>query len=74
MLYIGEHQGKALVFHNFWAIRTRDWRGRLGRKIVGHAAITTLHPGMELQNGDSPKYDYLSSVLGMTLLINPGNP
>lgn len=72
MLYIGKHQGKALVFHNFWAVRTMDWLGRQGGQIVGHAAITTLHPGEELQGSDAQKYDYLNSVLGMTLLISPG--
>jgi cell wall-associated NlpC family hydrolase len=70
MLYIGEQQGRALVFHNFWSIRTRDWKGRHGRMIVGHAAITTLHPGQEYQSAESD-YDYINNVLGMTLLINP---
>jgi len=69
MLYIGNHQGKALVFHNFWSVRTKDMLGRQERIIVGHAAITTLHPGMELYNTDSSKDDYLNNVLGMTLLI-----
>jgi len=71
MLYIGNHQGKALIFHNFWSLPTRDLLGREGRKIIGHAAITTLHPGKELNNDDSPESDYLNNVLGMTLLINP---
>jgi cell wall-associated NlpC family hydrolase len=73
MLYIGSHEGKILVFHNFWGIRTRDWLGRQGRKIVGHAAITTLQPGIELYDIDPPQGNYLNHVLGMTLLINPLN-
>jgi cell wall-associated NlpC family hydrolase len=70
MLYIGNQQGKALVFHNFWSVQTISMLGRRERTIVGHAAITTLHPGMELYNTDSLKDDYLNGVLGMTLLIN----
>jgi hypothetical protein len=74
MLYIGSHQGRVLVFHNFWGVRTKGFLGRETKKIVGHAAITTLHPGMEFQDGDKPESDYLNGILGMTLLANPGNP
>jgi len=73
MLYIGERQGKALVFHNIWSVHVKDWRKREKRLIIGHAAITTLYPGMELQNGDMQKNDYLNSILGMTLLAKTGN-
>jgi hypothetical protein len=71
MLYIGEHEGQPLVFHNFWGVRTKDFLGRPGRKIIGQAAITTLHPGIELYNFASPEGDYLNSIAGMTLLVNP---
>ena len=71
MLYIGVHQGKPLIFHNFWSIRTRDADGRRGQIIVGRAAITTLHPGGELPNLDSPRADRLFGLEGMTLLGEP---
>jgi len=72
MLYIGSRGGKPLVFHNIWGIRTRDLLGREGRKIIGHAAITTLHPGMELSEAD-PRGDLLSNLSGMTFLAaTPG--
>ncbi len=71
MLYIGSHQGRVLVFHNLWGVRTRDFLGRETRKIVGHAAITTLHPGIEFYEGDKTESDYLNGILGMTLLVNP---
>ncbi|TRZ48039.1 hypothetical protein D4S03_10420, partial [bacterium] len=74
MLYIGSYQGRVLVFHNFWGVRTKDFLGRETKKIVGHAAITTLHPGMEFQDSDNPESGYLNGILGMTLLVNPGNP
>jgi hypothetical protein len=73
MLYIGSHQGKALIFHNFWGIKTKDLLGREGRRIVGHAAITTLNPGLELRNDDSPESYYINSIMGMTILVNPKN-
>ncbi|MBN1546957.1 MAG: SH3 domain-containing protein [Syntrophaceae bacterium] len=71
MLYIGRHLGEPLVFHNFWSVRTEDFLGRPERQIVGHAAITTLHPGRELRNASSPKGDYLPAIQGMTLLSVP---
>jgi hypothetical protein len=74
MLYIGSYQGKALIFHNLWGIRTRDLLGREGRRIVGHAAITTLNPGSELNTSDTPGSDYLKGILGMTVLLSPKNP
>ncbi len=73
MLYIGSYKGNILVFHNMWGVRTKDLLGRETRRIVGHAAITTLHPGIEFQDGDNHEMGYLNGILGMTLLINPGN-
>jgi len=69
MLYIGSMHGRAMVFHNFWGIKTRDLWGREGRKVVGHAAITTLHPGAELPDADLSTGDLLTKVEGMTLLV-----
>jgi len=55
MLYIGNKNGKAFMFHNFWSITDL---------IVGHSAITSLQPGAEL--GDS---NYLKKIIGMAILI-----
>jgi hypothetical protein len=71
MLYIGVHQGKPLVFHNFWSIKTRDADGKNGRVIVGRAAVTTLHPGRELQNLDLPRAGILYGLEGMVFLGEP---
>ncbi|MCX5839103.1 MAG: hypothetical protein NTW71_11385 [Deltaproteobacteria bacterium] len=71
MLYIGVHQGKPLIFHNFWSIRTRDADGKKGRVIVGRAAVTTLHPGRELRNLDLPGSDRLYGLGGMVILGEP---
>jgi hypothetical protein len=71
MLYIGVHEGKPLIFHNFWSIKTRDADGKRGKIIVGRAAVTTLHPGGELPNLDSLRGGLLSGLEGMTLLGEP---
>lgn len=65
MLYVGEHEGQALVFHNIWGIRTTDV---LARKIIGKSVITTLEPGKELPNVEG-KSTLLHRVEGMTLLF-----
>jgi len=69
MLYIGNQHGRAIVFHNLWGIKTQDLWGREGRQVVGHAAITTLHPGAELNNIQLSSDDLLNRVEGMTLLV-----
>jgi len=70
MLYIGEQEGRVLVFHNFWSIRTRDDSGKKGRQIVGRAAITTLQPGQELRQEEGSG-GILHGILGMTFLWPP---
>ncbi len=68
MLYVGEKDGKALAFHNLWAVRTKSLLGKSGRKIVGRAVITTLSPGKELRNHDK-KADLLKRIKGMAYII-----
>jgi len=68
MLYIGAQNGQALIFHNIWGIKTKDLRGREGRKIIGQAVITTLRPGSELRNFDAAAGDLLTNIAGMSIL------
>jgi hypothetical protein len=70
MLYIGNQDGRALVFHNFWGVKTRDSKGKTGKEVVGRAVITTLYPGQELRHGKGPG-DILPCIRGMTLLWPP---
>ena len=74
MLYVGNYHDNLLIFHNIWGVRTKDLLGRVGRRIVGHAAITTLNPGLEFRNDGAPENNYVNSILGMTMLINLNNP
>lgn len=46
MLYIGQRNGEPVVFHSVWGLKTKI-NGKLGRKIIGGAVITTLEPGLE---------------------------
>lgn len=66
MLYIGEYEGRALVFHNSWGVKTVE-DGVEKRHIIGRAAITTLEPGREL-DGFSSYRSILSRVRGITIL------
>jgi hypothetical protein len=68
MLYIGARNGKPLIFHNFWSIKTREPDGTRGEVVIGRAAVTTLHPGRELPNLEAPSDGFLSRLEGMTLL------
>ncbi|MFO7568397.1 MAG: NlpC/P60 family N-terminal domain-containing protein [Smithellaceae bacterium] len=71
MLYIGEQNGRALIFHNIWGIRTKDLRGRDGRMVIGEAVITTLEPGRELRNIDSQAGSLLQNITAMNILAPP---
>jgi hypothetical protein len=74
MMYIGVKDGQALIFHNIWGIRTKDLRGREGRKIIGQAVITTLRPGQELRNFDAEAGNLLTHIAGMSILAPEQNP
>jgi hypothetical protein len=72
MLYIGQQDGRALIFHNIWGVRTKDLQGREGRKIIGQAVITTLQPGQELRDIDSAAGSLLDNISAMNILT-PAN-
>ena len=68
MLYIGQHNGRALIFHNLWGIKTKDIAGKEGRKIIGQAVITTLRPGAELSCVDPEGGSLLKAITAMNIL------
>jgi cell wall-associated NlpC family hydrolase len=67
-LYLGPDpaSGEPLLLHNFWGVRTTDWRGREGRAVVGRLAITSLHPGEERADVEDDRF--YRAILGMTIL------
>jgi hypothetical protein len=69
MLYIGEHNGHALIFHNIWGIKMRDSAGKEGRKIIGQAVITTLYLGYELNFIDQQEGYLLNRIYAMSVLV-----
>jgi cell wall-associated NlpC family hydrolase len=69
MLYIGQHRGQALIFHNIWGIKTKDLTGKEGRKIIGQAVITTLRPGDELSCIDPEGGTLLKAITAMNILV-----
>ena len=44
MLYAGEFEGKPLVMHNIWGIRTME-DGKEGRNVIGKAILSDLYIG-----------------------------
>ena len=69
-LYLGLYDGRAVIMHNTWGIRTR--RGGVeGRKIIARCVITTLQPGVELTDIDLPRGDLRN---GIESLVQVGQP
>ncbi|MDR2123392.1 MAG: SH3 domain-containing protein [Desulfovibrio sp.] len=47
-LYLGVYEGKNIIFHNIWGLRTRDASGGCdNRAVIGKAVVTTTDPGRE---------------------------
>ncbi len=69
MLYLGDYEGRPVVMHNMWGLRTRDFWGREGRHLVGQAVITSLQPGRELYWLDRTRGDLLERVKSMNILF-----
>ncbi|MDD4365074.1 MAG: hypothetical protein PHF19_04965, partial [Synergistales bacterium] len=64
-------EGKPLVFHSLWGLRTLDDGGKAGRHIIGRTVITTLEPGRELPRID-PEGSLLNRVTELVLLVGSG--
>lgn len=67
MLYIGQYQGRPMILHTTWGVKTKAW-GREGRRFIGATVITTLTPGWELGDLDRPDGLLLHKLRGMTFL------
>ncbi|WP_419764935.1 MAG: SH3 domain-containing protein [Arcobacter sp.] len=64
MIYIGQKNNEPLFFHNVWGVKTKDFFGNDGRKIVGKAVITTLNMGEDISGFDE-KRSLASRLLGI---------
>jgi len=68
MLYIGSSQGRALVQHTMWGLRTQGLLGAEGRLVVGQNMISELNPGRSLSNLARPEGELLHRVTGLAIL------
>ncbi|OIN99793.1 MAG: hypothetical protein AUJ49_10660 [Desulfovibrionaceae bacterium CG1_02_65_16] len=70
MLYLGQKDGRAVILHDLWGLRTVNTRGEAGRFVVGRVAITTLTPGAEIP--DVARSGLLLPTLDGMTLVAPG--
>jgi hypothetical protein len=68
MLYIGHKEGEPLVLHTAWGLKTEDFRGREGRKVIGGTVITSLAPGSGVRGLASPQGKLLNQLTTMTFI------
>ncbi len=72
-LYLGQYRGQAVFFHNIWGLRVKrrnDGREEEGRAVIGKAVVTTLRPGVERPDLQSPN-SLLDRVEGYCILPGP---
>ena len=87
MLYVGRHDGRALVLHNTWGVKCvagvspaplgLQFAGETpatqeGLFPIGRCAITTLQPGIELPHIVLPQGDLRNRIESMILLAPAG--
>ena len=67
MLYVGTKDGQPLVFHAIWGLKTMVGDG-YGRKVIGRAVITSLEPGLEMDDLARPEGVLLEMVYAISTL------
>jgi hypothetical protein len=63
MLYVGNMNGKAIVFHDIWGVNVIDGNGKESKQIIGKSIISTLNPGRELNLASDTILDRISRML-----------
>ena len=69
MLYVGNRNGRALMFHSTWGIGVRDGKGGEYKKVIGKSIVSTLNPGAELDLANAS----LLERVGSMLVLGDGN-
>lgn len=70
MLLAGTWQGRPLIFHNMWGLRSTAMSGPTpGRIVLGRTVVTSLLPGREHPDLDPRTGPLINGVTGMTLLL-----
>jgi len=55
MLYVGEKDGKPLIMHNIWGLRTKSFWGKEGRFILGKTLISGMELGRDIRGVDKKR-------------------
>lgn len=69
MLYAGEQNGRAMVLHNTWGVKTLE-NGKEGRHVIGKAIVSDLYIGNDQDN--VPKDTLLINRVE-SMLVTPKN-
>jgi hypothetical protein len=69
MLYVGNKDGRPLMFHSIWGIGVRDGKGVEYKKVIGKSIVSTLNPGAELDLA----FASLLERVGSMLVLGDGN-
>lgn len=70
MLYVGQYDGRAAVFHDIWGTRTILSEGGQGRLVIGKVVVSSLEPGVEHREVDKTG-TLLNRVNKMTVIPRP---
>lgn len=63
MLYVGNRDGRPLVFHASWGVSVRDGERNITRHVIGKSIVSTLTPGSELNPATGTLLDKVRSIL-----------
>ena len=63
MLYIGNINGRPLVFHSLWKVSIRDGEGDVSKHVIGKSIISTLTPGSEFNLASGTLLQKVRSIL-----------
>jgi hypothetical protein len=69
MIYVGNKDGRPLMFHSIWGIGVRDGKGVEHKKVIGKSIVSTLNPGAELELASAS----LLERVGSMLVLGDGN-
>ncbi|HOI16938.1 MAG TPA: SH3 domain-containing protein [Geobacteraceae bacterium] len=63
MLYVGNINGRPLVFHSSWGVSLSDGEGSVSKHVIGKSIVSTLTPGSELDLASGTLLDKVRSIL-----------
>ncbi len=66
-LYIGKWENKPVIFHNVWGVRIVKAGDDNERLVIGRAVVTSITPGMELENLYRP-VTFVDRLRSLTIL------